>query len=343
MSMGVPFFFVISGYCIAASADSNRRREHTPWSFLRRRFWRIYPLYWVSFFSIVVLVTVLDAIGLSRWHINVSHALDLYPPSAMSACQWVGNLTLIETWRPLVWGGAGHVFTRVAWTLCYEEQFYFVCFLILWLAPRRLFGAMAGVSVVIIGLRVWAWWAGCLDRIDGTFVMRWHEFAVGLAVFWRLNGRASRLAKRCVELSLIALTVIGVVHGLRLTSEAGIFGLALIALRRWDGLAESTIGLRALSAFGRRSYSIYLVHSPVCTVGVACLREFGLTGFWTRALLVVPLVSLAATTVGWLFFEVVEAHIPAIGQWFQGKRPTIPSWGRTGSLGEDALSAVLPR
>jgi peptidoglycan/LPS O-acetylase OafA/YrhL len=328
MSMGVPFFFVISGYCIAASADSNRRREHTPWSFLRRRFWRIYPPYWVAFFSVLALVMVLDVIGLSRWHLKTSHALNFDRPGAMSAWQWVGNLTLIETWRPLLWGGADHEpFTRVAWTLCYEEQFYMVCFLILWLAPRRLFGAMAGVSVVVIGLRAWASWAGFLDRIDGSFVMRWHEFAVGLAVFWRLNGRASGLAKRSVELSLIALTVIGLVHGLRQSSGAAAFGLVLIALRRWDGFAESTIGLRALSACGRRCYSIYLAHLPVCTLGVAGLRDLGLTGFWTRALLVVPLVSLAATAVGWLFFAIVEARLHSIGHRFQGKRLAVPSFG----------------
>ena len=39
--IGVPIFFVISGYCIAASIDSLRRRPHSLWDYFVRRFRRI--------------------------------------------------------------------------------------------------------------------------------------------------------------------------------------------------------------------------------------------------------------------------------------------------------------
>lgn len=309
MSMGVPLFFVISGYCIATSADANRRRGLSAWSFLGRRFWRIYPPYWVALFGVVALVAALDAAGLARWHRDNSHALRLQSPGELGRSQWVGNLTLTETWRPLAWGAADHEpYTRVAWSLCYEEQFYFVCFLMLWLAPTRLYGALAVLSAVVVPVRIWAWRAGWVGRIDGSFPMLWHEFAAGLAVYWRLNVARGAVAKRCVELGLTALVVVGVLQGMRQTAGAGLFGLVLIALRRWDGLAESRAWLRALAACGRRCYSIYLVHLPVCTVGVAGLLELGLTGFWTRVLVLVPLVSIVATAAGWSFFDLVEAR-----------------------------------
>jgi peptidoglycan/LPS O-acetylase OafA/YrhL len=309
MSMGVPLFFVISGYCIAASADANRRHGLSSWSFLKRRFWRIYPPYWVAFFGVVALVAALDAAGLARWHRDNSHALLLQSPGELSWSQWVGNLTLTETWRPLAWGVAEHEpYTRVAWTLCYEEQFYFVCFLMLWLAPKRLYVALAVLSALVVPLRIWAWRAGWVGRIDGTFPMLWHEFAAGLAVYWRLNVARGAVAKRCIELGLTALVVVGVLYGMRLTAGAGLFGLVLIALRRWDGLAESRAWLRILAACGRRCYSIYLAHLPVCTVGVAWLLELGLTSFWARVLVLVPLVSIVATAAGWLFFDLVEAR-----------------------------------
>ena len=47
MWVGVPLFFVISGYCIAATADSSRRKGHGLRTFAARRFRRIYPPYWV--------------------------------------------------------------------------------------------------------------------------------------------------------------------------------------------------------------------------------------------------------------------------------------------------------
>jgi peptidoglycan/LPS O-acetylase OafA/YrhL len=306
MSLGVPIFFVISGYCIATSADANRRRGLSSWSFLKRRFWRIYPPYWVSFFGVVALVTGLDAVGLARWH---GEPIGLQSPGELGWSQWVGNLTLTETWRPLAWGVADHEpFTRVAWTLCYEEQFYFVCFLMLWLAPRRLYEALAVFSAVVIAFRIGIWGVGWVDRIDGTFPTLWHEFAAGLAVYWRLNVARCEGAKRAVEAGLAALFVIGLLWGLRSTAGAGGFGLILIALRRWDGQADDWAPLRALAACGGRCYSIYLAHLPVCTVGIASLGELGLTGFWTRVVVVVPLLWVVATAAGWLFFELVESR-----------------------------------
>jgi peptidoglycan/LPS O-acetylase OafA/YrhL len=314
LSMGVPLFFVISGYCIAASADSSCRRGLSSWSFLRRRFRRIYPPYWMALLGVVALTLGLDAAGLGRWHRDVSHALRLGSPGAMGWSQWVGNLTLTETWRPLAWGVADHEpYTRVAWTLCYEEQFYFACFVMLWLAPRRLGLALAGLSAAAMALRVWAWRAGALGRLDGTFPMLWHEFAVGLVVYWRLNVARGRAAGWIVAIGLAALAVIGMRWGMRQTAGAGVFGLVLIALRRFDGLAESRSWIRFLGACGRRCYSIYLAHLPVCTVSVACLLELGLTGFWTRTLVLVPAVSLLATAAGWAFFALVETHFLAAG------------------------------
>lgn len=41
--IGVPMFFVISGYCISAAADSERSRLRGTMSYFKRRFRRIFP------------------------------------------------------------------------------------------------------------------------------------------------------------------------------------------------------------------------------------------------------------------------------------------------------------
>src|SRR5216683_2392133 len=43
LGWGVPIFFVISGYCIAATVDSSRRKANPVRKFFVRRFRRIYP------------------------------------------------------------------------------------------------------------------------------------------------------------------------------------------------------------------------------------------------------------------------------------------------------------
>src|SRR5436853_2184504 len=47
LGWGVPIFFVISGYCIAATVDSSRRKAKPARNFFARRFRRIYPPFWI--------------------------------------------------------------------------------------------------------------------------------------------------------------------------------------------------------------------------------------------------------------------------------------------------------
>ena len=161
-----------------------------------------------------------------------------------------------------------------------------------------------------------------MGRLGGTFPMLWHEFAVGLAVYWRLNRAASPGAKHAVDLFLVGLIALWWAGYLRGTPVEGSSAVSA-GLRARPDRAEAmgrspragSAGWRPLRACGRRSYGIYLVHLPACTVGNVWLYDRGLTGFWTRVLVTVPIVSAFAVGVGWLFFAAVERHFlnPPLG------------------------------
>jgi peptidoglycan/LPS O-acetylase OafA/YrhL len=308
MDLGVPLFFVISGYCIVASMDGIRRRNAGPWTFLRRRVRRIYPPYWASLLIFVAILWSLDHFGFYRLH-DGGHSLKLLSPGALEPAQWVGNVTLTETWRPRVFGGPPmEVYTRVAWSLCYEEQFYLLCFLSLLVAPRRLFRGLAILTVAILAFRLFAYDSGRLFRYEGMFPILWHEFAIGIAVYWRLVHAQSAQSKRTIEALVAVLLAIGLASGFRSTIVAAGFGLALIALRRSDAAVNGLSWLGPLRACGRRSYSIYLVHLPICTVGNELLVRLGMVEFWSKVFVLIPLVSFASVAFGWLCFALVEAH-----------------------------------
>ncbi len=308
MDLGVPVFFVISGYCIAASMDGHRLRGASSWEFLGRRVRRIYPPYWASLLFFVATVWGLDQLGLGRLH-GGGHALRLFSPGELDWHQWLGNVTLTETWRPRVWGDPHTVvFTGIAWTLCYEEQFYLVCFAVLLVAPRRLFGVLAAATAAIVGYRVFAYDSGRMSYIEGTFFTLWHEFAVGLAVYWRLVRAPSTRQAHAVDAVLVALLVVGVLSEYRWAAVAAAFGLALIALRRAEPVAARLAWLAPLRAAGRRSYSIYLIHMLICIVGHEWLYGLGIVGFWPRVLVTVPVVSVVSVAAGWAFFEAVESR-----------------------------------
>jgi peptidoglycan/LPS O-acetylase OafA/YrhL len=307
LGLGPPLFFVMSGYCVAANIDSLRRKQANPLGFLAKRLWRIFPPYWVALLGFVAVIVGLDALGLNRLHGGLL-GLEQTSPATLTRAQWLGNITLTESWRPLLGGDEANIFTRIAWSLCYQEQFYLVCFLVLLAAPRRFHTALAATTAAILGVYLLAFDSGSLYRLDGTFPVLWHEFAVGLAVYWRFQQALPRRARWGIDLGLAGLLVVAVLGESDSTVNAAALGLVLIGLRRWDGPIAGLPGLAPLRACGRRCYSIYLVHLPICTVGNHCLYECGVTGFWARVLVMVPLVTLASVGAGWVFYHAVESR-----------------------------------
>ena len=47
--LAVLVFFVISGYCIAANVYKLILKQGSSWDFLKNRFWRLMPTYWLAF------------------------------------------------------------------------------------------------------------------------------------------------------------------------------------------------------------------------------------------------------------------------------------------------------
>ena len=132
--VGVPLFFVVSGYCIAASADATRAGGRVGRYFVRR-LRRIYPPLWAAVaLSTVAALSLPPAVRPGP----TSEGMPVHAtPAEMSAWQWVGSLTLTESWRPSVVGPERRYAMGHLWTLCYEEQFYVLVGLILLAATTR--------------------------------------------------------------------------------------------------------------------------------------------------------------------------------------------------------------
>ena len=311
LNIGSLLFFVMSGFCIASSLDGARRRGDSPGRFLLRRFWRIFPTYWAALLLFVGFVAASDALGWSFLHQN-GVSLELASPATVAWTEWWGNFTLTETWRPhLVVVTGSNVFTRVAWSLCYQEQFYVVCALLLWLVPGRLARWLAYCTVGFVFARVALEDIGRGPRIEGTWLIFWHVFAVGLAVYWRLVASVGVdiRRRRLVEAGLALLAVLSFSGWDSIPTVAPyLFGLALIGLHRWDAAGMGLRCLAPVRACGRRSYSIYLIHLPVTTAGNSLLVMAGLEAPWARALVILPAVTVASLGAGWIFHATVERH-----------------------------------
>ena len=208
--VGVPMFFVISGYCIAGTADSTRRKGGGAIEYFMRRFRRIFPPYWIVLALTGVLVVLISAVGWSELMFDTDSVdTGVIPhPSVLTSAQWLGNLSLTEHWRHHLFGGPELKLLGPSWTLCYEEQFYFICGIIIALAPRRFFSGIAVVTAITLAVMTLPYWYPAVALEGFFFDGRWLLFASGVLVYYHIN-HATRNSRAWIVVSFV-LIVFGV-------------------------------------------------------------------------------------------------------------------------------------
>lgn len=332
--LAVPWFFVISGYCITATVDSSRQKSRAPLDYFKRRFRRIFPPYWVVLG--VTLAAVWAAAGAGfPWLLANQDGVPV-KPSGFTRWQWVGNVSLTETWRPYVVGEQGGLLVGQAWSLCYEEQFYAVAGLILFAMPARIFTGFALVTAfsgVLMVLRALRW----VPSQDGWFFDgNWLLFATGVAVYYAVN-HGTKPQRVVLALALGAGAVVtalppcqAVMKALAPAVLAGFsFGLVLLLLHPHDERMARWGPLRPLFFCGEMCYSVYLVHILVAFPAANAFAAAGLGGFWPTVTLTVPLATALSVGLARLFHLGVERH-------FLNNRPRVVRPAREAELALEA-------
>jgi peptidoglycan/LPS O-acetylase OafA/YrhL len=292
-NLRVPLFFVISGFCIAAAAESVRQGRRSAGAFFYRRFRRIYPPFWIVVGASVLFFFVVDH---QLWPRLLSTEPWSQPrPWWYSGWQWVGNLTLTETWREHVVGGPRGHFPGQAWTLCYEEQFYAVTGGLLLLSPRRLYHGVIGVTLAtLLAVSVWDYRAISGFFFDGT----WLSFAAGVLVYWIVANQPTARAKAAASVVLVGMALLTPWLPIPGGAEAFVFSAALLWLHRWDSVLVAQVWVRPLTYCGQMCYSLYLVHQLIVKAVSQGAWELGLRSAPETLLLTVPACFAAAIIVG---------------------------------------------
>jgi peptidoglycan/LPS O-acetylase OafA/YrhL len=280
--LGVPLFFIVSGYCLTAAARRSARCGDPVPRFLLRRAIRIYPPFWGAVVVALAVYAVLATIGGHPQTPLEAHLRAAW--QGIDLREWGGMLTLGSAFRStgeLPWEKFSAV-NLAFWTLAIEVQFYAVVGLAL-LAPRRFYGLLAVVTVASLPLMF-----NEAAYRSGWFLPHWPFFALGIALYAALErgwtaGRVPWAARLVVSAVAVVLLVDGVArsplipHGTRgmvaaaFEFAAGAVGLLWVWWRpagergRAPGLAVA-----GLTYLGSVSYTLYLLHIPLM-VGVTAL------------------------------------------------------------------------
>jgi peptidoglycan/LPS O-acetylase OafA/YrhL len=233
----------------------------------------------------------------------------------LSVGQWAGNFLAAESWRHHLAGGEPTYLMGNTWTLCYEEQFYFVTGVMLAFAARRFFAAAAWLTVAVLAARHFCQFAGISQ--DGFFWDgHWVMFAAGILVYYALNYRKPR-RRGWAYAVLVAGMLYGAADRLLAVTPfqkhlgeyvfvACTYAVALMFLKPWDQAISTRRSLAPLRWCGQRSYSIYLTHYLIVVVASCWLALGGLRSEWLVATVVVPTCLLISLPAAMLFHIAVE-------------------------------------
>ncbi|AYF28628.1 acyltransferase [Micromonospora tulbaghiae] len=313
---GVEFFFILSGFVLVWSYRDGERA----WTFLRRRFAKIYPNH---------VVTFVAALAIAAWFAD-----PVVPWAA------IANFFLVQAWIPL--GGYFYSVNNVSWSLSCELAFYLCLPLVVpWLRRART-GVLRTVLVAapLLILALWPgqqlvpeeqrWWFTQIFPVTRSL-----EFWMGVAAAELMRRHRWRGPNLAVATGLFVTT--WVVAALWIPAEFWAALLAVAYLLVIAAAADADVRgrptpwrSRAMVWLGEVSFAFYLVHVLVM---VTVLR---LTGHWGTGLpgwrgpvavlgFLVVTLALAAALHRWVEVPMMRLLGPSRRARAASRAPAVPA------------------
>lgn len=287
----VHVFFVLSGYCLTASALRGRRAAEVA-QFYVRRVARIHGPY---------VATALLAWLVSLW---------LYPRPVAGLSPWMRDLLNVrlspaEFLASLRFPGMVGGLLPQGWTLEVEMIFSLLLPAMVWIATRVHWSALVAASLALIAL-----WDGTSET--PRFAL---DFALGIAVYLERErlavwfARAPRgLAPLVGVLGLLVIcfppyTLLGARSPRFASAVFAVGSMLLVVAAAHAPSFQRFLAWRPIAALGRVSYSIYLLHFTVLALSTPLMAGgVGLRGGAAFALWVAA-VTCALAPLSYRFVE----------------------------------------
>lgn len=270
-AVGVHVFFVISGFIMVVTTRDDEKYRAT--NFLKRRFFRIYPAYWMCAAMYAAAYYFMGRPYTLSFSESVS-ALALWPTNAASI---IGP----------------------AWTLSYEMFFYF-CF-----AAARSFGLTRGIillglgfgTAIAVGL-AWNPTHPVPHLMTNSLLL---EFLLGCVAGWLYVHRQLPLRWGWWLFgTAVALFVGGLAIGYERLPTVVVWGapslllvLAVVCLEARGGASRT---IRVLGRLGDSSYVLYLIHVLIIALALHFASIVPATSGIDPALIAIVLAGLALVT-----------------------------------------------
>lgn len=322
-NLGVPLFFVISGYCVTSAAKNSLRKCENPGRFLKRRFLRIFPPFWASIIVVLFTPYMIEAIS------SIKSGIYIWPTAkwqSLEGIEWLQIVTLTRVFYNENGDlqGAFNPVNSVYWTLAIEFQFYLVMYIAL--LTKKHFET----SIVLITLLSTTTFLWPEVKHTGLFIGYWPMFALGIGLYFllRRNITLDDIAKgyglhislaSIISLSIlfVILATTGRLVNFTFSSNDFSFTFAVFCLiflwlstpietilesAKHNGHAIAKWMVKGGSFLGVISYSLYLLHGKIYLLPEMFARQM-----FQHGTILYPVFTILGTIfISWLFFYCFE-------------------------------------
>ncbi|MBV4473380.1 acyltransferase family protein [Pseudomonas botevensis] len=284
-AVGVDIFFVISGLVIFLSTEG---KALPPTRFLLYRLFRIVPAYW--------LYTVLMAL-------LVVFARPLLPDQTLDWNHLLLSLLFIPTQNP---GGYGFYPTlNVGWTLNYEMLFYV---LFAWALLFRLQVRLWVVAALLFAVcQTWTG-LGWISEFYRSDIVYEFLLGIGIGMLYRRGWFRSGFYRPLLGIGAALMAIYLLPPAPRLLAWGVPSAVLVISCMSLESRFEHN---RLLKLLGDCSYSVYLMHVLVLSMGGFLAHRYGIDPYMMFILCV---IAIAAGS--WLSYQWVEK---ASYQWLKAR------------------------
>ncbi len=286
--IAVQVFLVVSGFLAARSLAPDGRlaiRQH-PVAAVWRRYQKL-----VMPFAVAILISIAGAAIARTWMVHDSIPA---PPHLM---QFFAHVLLLHNVLDVDALSAG------VWYVAIDLQLFALLVAALWLARGvSAEGARAGVALVSALAVASLFWFNRDAAWDIWAVYFFGAYGMGTLAYW-----ASNPGRSAIPLLLLgALGLAALIVDFRLRIALALATALLLAVARRGEWLERWPRAAVVSYFGRISYSVFLVHFPICLVVNAVVFHLA-PGRPVLNALGMLLAWVASNVAGTLFHRYVES------------------------------------
>lgn len=271
--IAVQAFLVIGGFLAAQALarDGQLVAKSVP-----HLLWRRYLKLALPYICALLLAIAFSAIARS---LMVQESI----PEAPTLAQFLAHVFLLQS----VLGFDG--LSAGVWYVAIDFQLYALLLMTLWLARRAMPSKVIAGQVLIVALVLASlFYFNRDDGWDNWAVYFFGAYGLGALVHWNVRRREVPAAWLGL---IIALAVAALMIDYRSRIAVALIIAIALGIGRYTGLIESWPKSKTIAWLGKISYSVFLVHFPICLV---------INGLFERFAPHTPGIQFAGIVIAWL-------------------------------------------